>query len=77
MTQNKAMHERTGGGIGDGNGLSWSITYANVINSLDFVVSEEDKTTLQELAKQVAERANHPCQQEKKQRWKKLTTRLR
>ncbi len=71
MAQNKAMHERTGGGIGDGNGLSWSITYANAINSLEFVVSEEDKTTLQELAKQVAERANHPCQQEKKQRWKK------
>ena len=36
MAQNKAMHERTGGGIGDGNGLSWSITYANVIKLFGF-----------------------------------------
>ena len=67
--ENKALHEKTGNGIGDGNGLSWSISYKDVVAEQEFVVSEPEKVVLRELAKQVAERAAHPCQQEKKERW--------
>ncbi len=66
----KAKREMIGGGIGDNTGISWSVTYAAMLQKLDFYIDEWEKNILRELGKRVAELAAKPCQQEKIQLWK-------
>jgi len=61
--------ERLGGGLGDGNGLSWLFGYAGVMAKLEPVVSAEEKVVLRELAKKVAVLAEDPIQEERRKLW--------
>lgn len=66
-----AQHQKIGNGIGDSNGLSWSISYLDLVAKQSFVIFEKEKVILRELAKKIAELASLPLQQEKKKLWKK------
>jgi hypothetical protein len=68
--QARAKHEKLGGGLGDTNGLSWSINYAALVGRQEPAVDGREKAVLRELARRVAELAALPIQQEKAQRWK-------
>jgi hypothetical protein len=68
--QVKAKHEKLGGGLGDGNGLSWTISYIGLVEKQEFSVDAREKAVLRELAKKVAELAAQPLQREIAQRWK-------
>lgn len=70
MDAQKAKHEKLGGGLGDANGLSWTISYIALVEKQEFVVDAREKAVLRELAKKVAELAAQPLQQQKAQRWK-------
>jgi len=68
--QTKAKHEKLGGGLGDTNGLSWSINYAALVGQQEPVVDAAEREVLRGLAQRVAELAVLPVQHEKAQRWK-------
>lgn len=70
MNAQSAKHEKLGGGLGDANGLSWTISYIALVEKQEFVIDERDRELLRELAKKVAELAAKPLQQQKAQRWK-------
>jgi len=61
--------ERLGGGLGDGNGLSWSCVYCRLVGEQEIHVSEADKRILRELAAEVAGIAAWPEQESKKILW--------
>ena len=70
MDAQKAKHEKLGGGLGDANGLSWTVSYIALVEKQEFAVDACDKAVLRELAKKVAELAAQPLQQQKTQSWK-------
>ncbi len=61
--------ERVGDGSERANGLSWTSDYGTLTGLVETAVSDRDKGVLRELAKQVAELAAQPAEQEKKQLW--------
>jgi len=63
------MSERLGNGLGDPNGLSLTYVAEKVVNSVEFVISDHDKKILRNLAKQVADIANRPIEDEKRKLW--------
>ena len=69
--QTTAKKEKLGRGVGDATGLSWSINYLSVVAGQEFVISAEEKGWLRCLARQVAELAALPVQQEKISLWKR------
>lgn len=66
----KAKHEKLGGGLGDGNGLSWTISYIELVAKQEFAVSSRDREVLRDLARKVRELAEQPQQTQIAQRWK-------
>lgn len=68
--QARAKHEKLGGGLGDTNGLSWSINYAALVGQQQPLIDAREKAVLRGLAQRVAELAALPVQQEKVQRWR-------
>ena len=67
----KLKDERLGGGLGDGNGLSWTCISCKFVGEQPLVVDEDDKKILRELAKLVAEIAARPEQRQKRNLWEK------
>ena len=63
------MTERLGNGLGDSLGLSLTYSAEKVVNSVEFIISEQDKEILRTLAKQVADIAARPIEAEKRKLW--------
>lgn len=61
--------ENLGNGLKDHNGLSWLVSYQITQSGVDPVVSAEEKVILRKLAQKVAQLAELPVQEERKQRW--------
>lgn len=70
MDAQTAKREKLGSGLGDTNGLSWTINYISLVEKQEFAVNDRDREVLRELAKRVAGLAAQPEQQQKAQRWK-------
>lgn len=65
----KQKAQRLGGGVGDGNGLSWPSGYAAVAGGQEANITTRDAEILRELAKRVALLAALPEQAEKRELW--------
>ena len=65
----KQKAQRLGGGVGDGNGLSWPSGYAAVAGGQEASIAARDAEILRELAKRVAQLAALPEQAEKRKLW--------
>ena len=63
------MVERLGNGLGDSLGLSLTYSASTVVNSVEFTISDQDKEILRTLAKQVADIAARPVQEQKRKLW--------
>ena len=68
---NSLKAERLGNGLGDGNGMSWTINAGNVIGAQEPVIMDADKYVIRELAKRVASLATKAEQTVKKGLWLK------
>jgi len=61
--------EKLGGGLGDGNGLSWTCGYCKLVGDQELKISGRDKSILRGLANEVAEIASWPEQDRKRRLW--------
>lgn len=69
MSVTEQKSERLGDGLGDNNGLSWTIGYGGVVGKQEPMVSPADKSILRELANKVAAVAASPNEEQKKKLW--------
>ena len=70
----KQKAQRLGGGVGDGNGLSWPSGYAAVAGGQEANITARDAEILRELAKRVALLAALPEQAENGSSGRRTTT---
>jgi hypothetical protein len=62
--------ERLGGGLGDGNGLSWTCNYCRLVGEQKLDIGAADRKILRALAAEVAGIAAWPEQGQKRERWR-------
>ena len=65
------LSDRLGEGLGDTNGLSWTSGYCQVVARQPLVIDNREKELLRGLALQVADIANRPCQDQKRNLWRR------
>ena len=65
------LSDRLGEGLGDTNGLSWTSGYCQVVARQPLVIDNREKELLRGLALQVADIANHPCQDQQRNLWRR------